>query len=160
MIEFEGLPSGELRKYVLKQNKKLAWACCAIGGIPLLGVLIYLILKLRHPIVLLGFLGIALWILLFSLLPLKKDIPKLFATKLTVLEDGTIITCTYYQILTSATNYVKRVIDVGNGYVFIFKFRHRTPPFFHCQKDQITKGTIEQFEELFKDKIVRLDDNK
>lgn len=160
MIEFNGMPTGEVSKYVIKQNKKIAWACCALGGILFLAVLIYLIFKLRHPIVLLGFLVIALWILLFALLPLKKDIPKLFATKLTVLEDGTIITYAYYEAYTSTTNFVKRVIDVGNGYVFEFEFRYRQPPFFHCQKDQIVKGTIEQFEELFKDKIVRLDENK
>ena len=157
MIEFEGLPSGELKKYIIQMNKKIGWIGGALGGVPLLVVLIYLILKLRHPIVLLGLLVLALWILVFALQPFKKDIPKLLATKLTILEDGKIIAYAHDETHYSSINSVKRVLDVGNGYVFELLDRN---PFFHCQKDQIVKGTIEQFEALFKDKIVRLDENK
>jgi len=48
---------------------------------------------------------------------------------------------------------VKKVIDYGEFYMIKFYFNagRRCP----CQKDLITQGTIEQFEEIFKDKLVR-----
>ncbi|MBQ2894029.1 MAG: hypothetical protein IJE92_00765, partial [Clostridia bacterium] len=111
----------------------------------------------QHPIVWLGLIVLALWFLLIALQPFKKDIPKLFATKFIILENGKIIAYAHDETHYSSINSVKRVLDVGNGYVFELLDRN---PFFHCQKDQIVKGTIEQFEALFKDKIVRLDENK
>ena len=159
MIEFNGMPTGEVSKYVIKQNKKAGWIGGSLGGIVMLAAIIYAAVQLQHPIVWLGLIVLALWFLLIALQPFKKDIPKLFATKLTILEDGKIIAYAYDQTYCNSIDSVRKILDVGNGYVFEFKFRYRNP-YFHCQKDQITKGTIEQFEELFKDKIVRLDENK
>lgn len=49
---------------------------------------------------------------------------------------------------------VKRIIDYGYFYVFIFYFPNLDKRFI-CQKDLIVKGTIEEFEQIFEDKIVR-----
>ena len=49
---------------------------------------------------------------------------------------------------------VKSVIDYGGEYYIKFNFT-RNVPVCICQKDLITQGTIEEFEELFKDKIIR-----
>lgn len=49
---------------------------------------------------------------------------------------------------------VKKIIDVGEWYQILFYFPHKNM-YFVCQKNLITKGTIQQFEQLFKDKIVR-----
>ena len=49
---------------------------------------------------------------------------------------------------------VKRILDYGNFYVFIFYFPNLDTRFI-CQKDLIEQGTIEEFEQLFEDKIVR-----
>ncbi len=49
---------------------------------------------------------------------------------------------------------VKEVEDWGDSYRILFDFLGRSPMFL-CQKDLITEGTIEDFEELFADKIVR-----
>ncbi len=49
---------------------------------------------------------------------------------------------------------VKEVEDLGDSYRILFDFPGRSPMFL-CQKDLITEGTIEDFEELFADKIVR-----
>ncbi|MBQ2710399.1 MAG: hypothetical protein IJF66_00445 [Clostridia bacterium] len=157
MIEFNGMPTGEVSKYVIKQNKKAGWIGGSLGGIVMLAAIIYAAVELQHPIVWLGLIVLALWFLLIALQPFKKDIPKLFATKFIILENGKIIAYAHDETHYSSINSVKRVLDVGNGYVFELLDRN---PFFHCQKDQIVKGTIEQFEALFKDKIVRLDENK
>ena len=47
---------------------------------------------------------------------------------------------------------VKKVIDYGFCYHFVFK---RSDPYFVCQKSLLTQGSLEEFEALFEDKIVR-----
>lgn len=49
---------------------------------------------------------------------------------------------------------VKKVVDYGEWYHMVFYFPHKIV-YYVCQKDLITEGTIEEFEELFKDKLVR-----
>ena len=49
---------------------------------------------------------------------------------------------------------VKKVIDEGEWYQIIFYFPYKLAECI-CQKDLIVEGTIEEFEELFKDYIVR-----
>lgn len=50
--------------------------------------------------------------------------------------------------------YVKKVIDYGDWYHIIFYFPHKNV-YYLCQKDLISEGTIEEFEELFAEKLVR-----
>ena len=49
---------------------------------------------------------------------------------------------------------IKSVEDYGEWYYFIFNYADRDP-YFICQKSLLSKGTIEKFEELFADKIVK-----
>lgn len=53
-----------------------------------------------------------------------------------------------------SVNSVKRVLDVGEWYYIIFKFGDISTSWV-CQKDLLTKGTIEDFENLFENKLVR-----
>ncbi len=49
---------------------------------------------------------------------------------------------------------VKKVYDKGDWYEFNCFFPHRNINLL-CQKDWIKQGTIEEFEKLFEDKLVR-----
>lgn len=49
---------------------------------------------------------------------------------------------------------IKTIIDFGQGFYFKFKFPHKCIYCF-CQKDLIVSGSIEEFENIFKNKIVR-----
>ena len=49
---------------------------------------------------------------------------------------------------------VKKVVDYGEWYHMVFYFPHKIV-YYVCQKDLIIEGTIEEFEALFKDKLVR-----
>ena len=49
---------------------------------------------------------------------------------------------------------VKKVIDMGEFYHILFYFPNQWANCI-CQKDLIVEGTIEEFEKLFEDKIVR-----
>lgn len=63
--------------------------------------------------------------------------------------------------ITSADGYmeidvseVKRLVDFGEGYAFTFYFPNLKITVI-CQKDLLVQGTIEEFEKLFKGKIVQ-----
>ena len=49
---------------------------------------------------------------------------------------------------------VKKVVDYGR-YYYVFLYRLDPSKGIVCQKDLLTEGTIEEFEELFKEKIIR-----
>lgn len=49
---------------------------------------------------------------------------------------------------------IKKINDYGDWYQTFFYFPHKYQTFI-CQKDLIVEGTIDEFEETFKDKIVR-----
>ena len=53
---------------------------------------------------------------------------------------------------------IKGVRDFGEYYVLIFRVSGNFLQII-CQKDLLTNGTIEQFEELFDGKIVRMSDH-
>lgn len=50
--------------------------------------------------------------------------------------------------------YVKKIVDYGDWYQIFFKYPYKNQTYI-CQKDLIKEGTIEDFENLFKGKIVR-----
>ena len=59
-----------------------------------------------------------------------------------------------HKILIKPISKVKKVVDCGDWYFIVFKFLEFSNAL-ACQKDLITKGTIEEFEALFEGKIVR-----
>ena len=50
---------------------------------------------------------------------------------------------------------VKKVVDMGDWYKFYFYFPHKSNIFI-CEKKSLVEGTLEEFEELFQDRLVRL----
>lgn len=48
---------------------------------------------------------------------------------------------------------VKKVVDYGDFYYIQFPFLHLTNEVI-CQKELLTQGSMEEFEELFKDKLI------
>lgn len=54
---------------------------------------------------------------------------------------------------------VKAVIDLGDCYRIVFYMPHKSLRFI-CQKDLIQIGTLDAFEALFSDKIIRKEKRK
>lgn len=54
---------------------------------------------------------------------------------------------------------VKKVVDMGDWYKFYFYFPHKSNIFI-CEKKSLVEGTPEEFEELFKDRLVKVDYKK
>lgn len=57
-------------------------------------------------------------------------------------------------IKTVSLSKIKKIIDAGDWYEIIFKHGNICNSWV-CQKDLIVEGTIDEFEQLFHDKIVR-----
>ena len=80
---------------------------------------------------------------------------KQLARKVIYIKDGMIFYVTDKGTVTQALEGVKGVRDFGEYYVLIFRGSGNFSQII-CQKDLLTNGTIEQFEELFDGKIMRM----
>ena len=154
MIEFKGPLTGEAEKFLLKKQVQILsrtmMRVTILFGIPIVLCSIYI-----RPLILL-FLAPIIMLLVYSFItPSKKD-QKMFMPKRVFidLEENMIVhQCEKMERFHNLDS-VKRVFDYGDWYYFKFDYANRDM-YFVCQKNLISQGTIEEFEELFKDKIER-----
>lgn len=154
MIEFKGELSGNAKKFILKNQvqiqSKSSIATSIIFSVPVIALAYYV-----HIAVLLFFIPLAL-LILFSILPPGKSSQKIFVPQRIFIDktEGTIVhQCEKIERFHMISS-VESVIDYGDWYYFIFGVGDRDP-YFVCQKDLLTKGTLSEFEELFEGKIER-----
>ena len=91
------------------------------------------------------------------LLPLAALIPqaeKSMTPKKIVVDEESIACTTDKEIVTKWISDVKQVIDHGEFYELVFPFGKISTNFI-CQKNLLTKGTLEEFEALFEGKITK-----
>lgn len=158
-IRFEGEISQESKKVVLKQNHKIA----NIAGIIVLLILSPFLLFFGYKVGLLIFfvpfvILLALFVVILAIFPQinisPKDMEKYYPLLVIITEDEiSFENESFESYCCKKLADIKRVEDCGNFYYlkFYYPFNHNCV----CQKDLITLGTIEEFEEMFKDKIVR-----
>ena len=142
--------SQEVKQYIIKSNRKHEIKDLLYDTAILLIISIVLAFIVGWRIIL--FVPILILIVAFSGTVLK-DKKRIIPDTITIDEENMIAQSTQFCVLKSTSD-VKTIIDYGDCYVFHFA----TLPFvfsFVCQKDLITKGTIEDFENFFKDKIQR-----
>ena len=155
MIEFKGDLTGNARKFLLKEQRKLnllfIWIVSILLGIGLIVVSILLSLWF-----LTGFLFIAgFFLYTYCFTPSKNEL-KIFMPKrvyIDLTENSIVHECEKMERFHMLDS-VEKVIDYGDWYYFIFSFEDRDP-YFVCQKNLLTQGTIEEFEALFEGKIIR-----
>ena len=154
MIEFNGYLTGTARKHFFKRMDSFTRR------------FLFLAMLLNSPLIL----CIASWVqslsvvlvyisVLFIVPPLvsvlrsKKE--KIAITpKRIFVEDEYIICVTDKYVETKAISVVKQVRDFGDFYDLVFPVGNVSDRFV-CQKSLLSKGTLEEFEALFKGKIVR-----
>ena len=149
MIQFSGNISEKCKKYICKKAMML-WLYFAMVTAIIIGI---------PSILVLLFWDIAFFVV-FTALVIACGIVLIFLTKndqlprIIEIEDGEI----YAEMSNGAAtrNYddIKKIVDYGEFYDIIFYFPNKVLNCI-CQKDLIQEGTIEDFEELFKDYIVR-----
>lgn len=162
MIEFSGILSEECKKYIIKNETRLGLIASSLA----MGILaIFSILAAIF---------IAWYYILFLILPLvwmptvcivgvpEKSYGLIMPTQIIIenIEDGDAAMTSRgkeFEVFAYASA-VKEVMDFGEWYYITFEFAYRNQRFV-CQKDLITQGTIEEFETLFADKIIRKEAN-
>ena len=89
-----------------------------------------------------------------AFIPLKKQAMELIYPEMIIIEGEDLKCLCKEDSVYEKVCYVTEVEDWGDCYRILFGSPRRKSMFL-CQKDLITEGTIEDFEELFADKIVR-----
>ncbi len=152
MIEFRGELSKSSKEYLIKKESK---NCIIVIIGSLLFCIPFIVLSIiNNWIFAIGVIPFV-FISIASLIPPRGKILKLlFPIRVSINDDIIICKGENFEVANNIAS-IKKIIAGGDWYHIIFKFPHKSFRFL-CQKDLITEGTIEEFEETFKNKIVKL----
>ena len=151
MIVFSGYLHYTTQKYLLKRIQKIT----AIGA-----VIMFLLLVIPSFFIwIYGDIWVFFVVTLFGTLGMfvitRQNLIDACPTRITIDIKGNEIFGEYRKGAGSRSiDEVKKVIDMGEFYHILFYFPNQWANCI-CQKDLIVEGTIEEFEKLFEDKIVR-----
>lgn len=152
MIEFKGELSKTCKDFVVKNEANCARRAAIIVCIPLAAFDIWWSVS-NHLIYLIALPALVMAVFLAGIKSNEKGYG-LIMTKRVMIENN-YLECEgdqFHDI--KSIDRVKSVIDYGEWYKFEFSLPGNSQRFI-CQKDLITQGTIEDFENLFADKIIR-----
>ena len=154
MIEFSGRISGSAEKHFWKANAKTGmflWFTVLSLFWPLVAVLT---VKMK------SILPIVLYAVLFATVGLASWIPKSakekekYVPRRIYIDGDRIISESNVNHMGQFLSDVKRVYDYGEFYFFVFPIGKISNDYI-CQKDLLSSGTLEEFEALIGDKLVR-----
>ena len=154
MFEFNGEISGKCKAFLIKKQIKMQLTVSLIVAF-LFSVPTILAAVYWKTIALIMLIPLAA-LIIFSIIPPGKGSQKIFIPIQMIIdtEEETIIHKCVKMERFHMISSVKKVIDYGEWYYFIFEFADRDP-YFVCQKDLLTKGTLDDFEALFGEKLER-----
>jgi len=160
MIMFRFELQGEVKEYLLREELKAGRIAAIITAlIFIIPALIIGIVWYDNWIALIISIGTIFWACIFGVILMrfgnpKNYIDKVIPTTITIEKDKIErVGLENYRIFDLTD--IKEVWDMGSFYAVIFYFPNNKDRRFVCQKDLIVEGTIEEFEKLFEDKIVR-----
>lgn len=151
MICFSGEISNISKRFLVKTETKSSIVIiivCLIVSVPLI-----IASFVEDWIYAIGIIPLILMCIISFIPPKGKVLDTIFPRKICIINEIITLECLNYKTYRKISN-VKKVLDYGDWYQIIFKFPHKSFRFL-CQKNLITEGTIEDFETLFKGKIVR-----
>ena len=156
MIEFKGYISGEAKKRWQHNNRMFFIKVIGIAWLAIVPSIIVGLLRAGEWIPA-GVVASSLVLLIgCAFIPQSKKEKRMLTPK-SIVVVGDCITCkTDKAIETKYIDDVKTVKDHGAFYEFIFPFGKVSTNFI-CQKDLLVKGTLEEFEALFGDKIEKVE---
>ncbi len=161
MIEFKGDVSKETKKLIRRLDLFMP---LFVFGIPVLMLFVFIVMPVfslqQFAIIFIENLwlymsvfagGVAVFVLSYFLIPITENIPLCIQ----IAPDGTITTQNHKIQYVHEMDDIMYVKDLGDHYCIAVRGylleRGRTL----CQKDLLTQGTLEEFEEIYKDKIKR-----
>lgn len=159
MIEFYGTLSEQCQKDLGKRSRRLTALGCIIVTV-LFGIVPTVVCGvLKDEEYFFRFFDLTIlcviMTVILSLVTITRKPPQGVSTDILVrIENSYITRSDYAGIQKMSLNKVKRVIDAGDWYYVVFKWR-KLGNAFVCQKDLLKEGTIEEFEAIFEGKIKR-----
>ena len=152
MIEFNGYITGAAKKHYDKTNRRMGRNIMLVALLLVMPIIMILAIMTRMWLILPGYAFIMVMGIVVIQLPKGKTEDKKVTTKRVYVKDGYI---TYETDITEQTkniNLVSRVYDYGEFYELKFPFGNMSTQYI-CQKDLLTRGTLEEFEALFEGKL-------
>lgn len=153
MIEFKGELSKTCKEFVVKNEAYCARKVAIIAYVPFAVAEIIWWAVSGKLLVLIALPVLVMAAFLAGIKPNEKGYGLIMTKRVTI--DGNVLECEgdqFHDI--KSIDRVKSVIDYGEWYKIEFRLPGNSQRFI-CQKDLITQGTIEDFEKLFADKIIR-----
>lgn len=152
MFEFKGNLSKECQDFLYNKQRKLE--LISLGSVcGIFSILIIVLSVLLHPVCLIFFFLIA-FILVTPFLPITKKsflqhMPKSIVFNFS---EDTVFYKSNKSEYSDRISDIEKIYDYGNFYHI--KFKRIPDSYYILQKSLITQGTIDKFEECFKDKIL------
>lgn len=152
MIEFRGEISEKSRHYIVKKESQHAMIGMGIvSGVACVPIVILAITW--HWVIAIAIPALVLAVILAGV-PVKKNNHSLIIPEKVIIDNDIIISESTKFHFERMVSQVKKVVDMGDWYHIYFCYRYRNPRFI-CQKDLITQGSIEEFEKMFANIIVK-----
>lgn len=153
MIEFTGYLTGSAKKYFFKRGIKYLQNIFLGAALLVSPPIVMFALKIRSLLLIAGYIIAVSVILIAPYLQVKSDKDK-YVPKLIRIQDNILLSASDGITESRYIEEVKEVRDYGEYYALVFPMGKLSEKFV-CQKDLLTKGTLEEFEALFEGKIVR-----
>ena len=157
MIEFTGRATGEAEKFFVKSSREVGYFAMGFAFAVLFIPMIIVVLNTHLWVILIGYVIMCALIFLGLFIPpTKKELNRLMPHRIFIEEEEKeYIVCQNdiqeeYSLIADAD----KLIDYGEFYYVHFPMGRKTNMFI-CQKNLLTKGTLEEFEALFEGKIER-----
>ena len=154
MIEFDGYISGNAEKYFFIKEFICVVLCCLIPNLVFLLFSFLLGMKTGFWFIfkIVASMYLIIPIVCGVLLSIKKSRKKMLTKKI-IIDDDLITAVTDTQALTKNLSDVKQVKEYLDFYAISFRIGNISNIFI-CQKDLLVKGTLDEFDELFIEKLV------
>ena len=154
MIEFNGYLTGNAENYFHKRSRILGQKIVLYGLLLFAPGIVSFAFWLKDLSFIAVFLSMLVCVMLFTFIPKEKKEKHRLTPKKIIVEEDYVLCVSDKYTETRSINDVKKVIDHGEYYELCFSFGKLSDKFI-CQKNLITKGTIQEFETLFSGKITR-----
>lgn len=152
MIKFKGDMSEKCKKQMLSRNQKSIVLVFSI--ISLIISIPFIILSITsHWIYIVCIPGLVLGVMLISRSPSEKDQNLIIPSEVIIKGEKIISKSDKFEHVRLISD-VKQVIDEKEWYRLVFYYSSRNQ-YFVCKKKLLVEGTIEEFEALFKNKLIR-----
>ena len=155
IIEFKGELSDCARKFLVKNQIKGQVIAALIVFSLFSPLAIGLIIQNYVIIGIMFLMSVALFVGLSFVPPSRKTQNKFFPTGIIIdVEDSIITRVSSNGEMFRGFDNIEVIKDYGEWYHIVFNW-HSKDPYFVCQKNLLTQGSIEDFEKLFEDQIER-----